>query len=395
MSHSRPFERRTGTGGRERPARRAHGNVPCGTWTVVRRLVSRSAVAAVGVIASLVLVAGPSLARAAASSAPVRADDGASAVRANDGAYVVAQQQVAPRQVDLTIQSPALGRTGMVRLLTPDGWTQGARGVRWPVLYLLHGCCDTYVSWTRSTDVASIPELRHVLVVMPEAGAAGWYTNFWNHGAGGPPQWETFHLQEVRQILERGYGAGPKRVIAGLSMGGFGALSYAARHPGMFRAAASFSGVVHPLMDASLWLGFFAIGGQDPYAVFGDPVAQADIWEAHDPYYLAQRLRPTPLFIASGNGQAGGPFNTDSSPLEATIYQENLALQDRLNALHIPATYYFYGPGSHSWPYWQRDLHQALPLLLGALRTGRGELQNQLARRAGLRKRRPEVVAAR
>ena len=174
-------------------------------------------------------------------------------------------------------------------------------------------------------------------------------------------------------------------------MGGFGALSYAARNPGMFRAAASFSGVVHPLMDSSLWLGFFGIGGQDPYALFGDPVAQRDIWEAHDPYYLAARLKHTRLFIASGNGQAGGPFNTQGDSLEATIYQENVALQGRLNALNIPATYYFYGPGNHNWPYWQRDLHQALPLLLGALRTGRDERQRQLQRRSRLGERRLEA----
>lgn len=322
----------------------------------VWRWISWAAVAAVLALALL----GPPAARAATPAAPVRA---------NDGAYVADQQQVAPRQVDLTIESPALGGEAKVRLLTPDGWDERGPGTRWPVLYLLHGCCDSYVSWTRSTDVADIPQLHHVLVVMPEAGAAGWYTDFWNHGEGGPPRWETFHLDEVREILARGYGAGSRRAIAGLSMGGFGALSYAARHPGMFRAAASFSGVIHPLADASLWLGFFAIGGQDPYALFGDPVAQRDIWEAHDPYSLARLLTPTRLFIASGDGTAGGPFDppghTDS--LEATIYKENVAVADRLAELHIPATIDFYGPGSHSWPYWQRELHRALPLLLGAI----------------------------
>lgn len=329
-------------------------------------LMSRVLLAAVLALAGTGLLGGATSARAAAPGAPVRADD---------GAYVVDQQQVGERLVDLTIQSPALGATAKVRLLTPDGWDARRPGDHWPVLYLLHGCCDSYVSWTRSTDVASIPALRHVLVVMPEAGAAGWYTNFWNHGAGGPPQWETFHLRELREIIARGYGAGPKRAIAGLSMGGFGAMSYAARHPGMFRAAASFSGVVHPLADASLWLGFFGIGGQDPYALFGDPVAQRAIWEAHDPYYLAKRLRHTALFIASGDGTAGGPFDPpgQTNALEATIYTENVALTDRLAALHIPATVDFYGPGSHSWPYWQRDLHTALPMLLNALRSGRGQ----------------------
>src|SRR4030095_3335104 len=96
------------------------------------------------------------------------------------------------------------------------------------------GCCDTYESWTRSTDVEELALLRGVLVVMPEGGPVGWYSDWWNHGEGGPPAWETFHLGELRQLLERGYGAGDSRVIAGLSMGGFGALSYAARNPSMF-----------------------------------------------------------------------------------------------------------------------------------------------------------------
>src|SRR5690242_1177169 len=46
------------------------------------------------------------------------------------GARVVAEEKVGPRRIDLTVASPALGRTAKVRLLR-----------RWPVLYLLHGCC--------------------------------------------------------------------------------------------------------------------------------------------------------------------------------------------------------------------------------------------------------------
>src|SRR5690349_19980210 len=68
-----------------------------------------------------------------------------------DGATVVARRQVGPRLVDLTIRSPALGRTAQVRLLTPVGWHAGAAR-RWPVLWLLHGCCDTYRSWSQNTD---------------------------------------------------------------------------------------------------------------------------------------------------------------------------------------------------------------------------------------------------
>jgi S-formylglutathione hydrolase FrmB len=209
-------------------------------------------------------------------------------------------------------------------------------------------------------------------VVTPEGGAAGWYSDWWNHGAGGPPAWETFHLTEVRRLLERGYGAGERRVIAGLSMGGAGALTYAARHRGMFRAAASYSGVVHPLLDPyGLLDAFHQFGAVDPYAIWGDPQAQRAIWMAHDPVYLAPWFRGTGLFLSVGDGTAG-PFDppgaTDDG--EAFLHQMNLVLAARLAQLRIPVTTDFYGPGTHSWPYWERELHRSLPMLLSALRRG-------------------------
>ena len=69
---------------------------------------------------------------------------------------------------------------------------------------------------------------------MPEAGQVGFYSD-WRARSGGPSRWETFHLTELRQLLERDWRAGNRRVVAGLSMGGLGAMAYAARHPGMFR----------------------------------------------------------------------------------------------------------------------------------------------------------------
>ena len=65
---------------------------------------------------------------------------------------------------------------------------------------------------------------------MPEAGWNGWYSDWWNNGNGGDPAWETFHTQELRRLLERDWGAGPRRVVAGLSMGGQGALMYAVEY---------------------------------------------------------------------------------------------------------------------------------------------------------------------
>jgi diacylglycerol O-acyltransferase/trehalose O-mycolyltransferase len=277
---------------------------------------------------------------------------------------VVSERQVAPRQLDLTVRSAALGRTAQVRLLTPVGWASSAHR-RWPVLYLLHGCCDSYQSWTRSTDVEQLAQLRDVLVVMPEGGDVGFYSN-WRDG----PQWEDFHLREMPRILADGYGGGPRRAIAGLSMGGLGAMDYAARRPRMFRAAASFSGVLHPLGAPRYWLGLFSNYIDDPHAVWGDPKDDRDVWERHDPTALLPALAGIALFVSAGDGRPG-PFEhrpSKTDPTEAEVGAETHAFVRRAQTLGVPVQADLYGAGIHDWPYWQRELHRALPVLLSALR---------------------------
>ncbi|UIX35346.1 hypothetical protein LUX31_09930 [Streptomyces sp. GQFP] len=171
-----------------------------------------------------------------------------------------------------------------MRLLTPDGWERRRHGRSWPVLYLLHGGFEpeTYKTWIRESDIEDLPQLRDVLVVMPEGGQVGFYSNWRNHGSGGPPAWETFHLDELRPLLEHHYGAGTRRAVAGLSMGGFGAVSYTARRPGLFRAAASFSGPVHLLHPRmrEVWPQMEEAYGGSLDALWGDRDTQRPVWHA-------------------------------------------------------------------------------------------------------------------
>jgi diacylglycerol O-acyltransferase / trehalose O-mycolyltransferase len=281
-------------------------------------------------------------------------------------AKVIEEERVGPRVIDLEIRSPALRDTAKVRLLTPRGWARDARR-RWPVLYLLHGCCDSYVSWTRSTRVEEMPQLHRVLVVMPSGGAVGFYSDWLGSEGRRGPAWETFHLRELRGILERRYGAGGPWAIAGLSMGGHGAMTYAARHPGMFRAAASFSGVLNPLADAGFLMGLFRAFAVDPEAIWGDPRSDRRVWAAHDPTELAERLRGTRLFVSSGDGRAGPLDPRDASPdrIEPVVGRESRAFVRRLRDERIPVRADFYGSGTHTWPYFERELRRALPTLLG------------------------------
>jgi diacylglycerol O-acyltransferase/trehalose O-mycolyltransferase len=282
-------------------------------------------------------------------------------------ARIVGTKKLNSRSTDLTIESPAVGDHVQVRLLLPAHFeTQPKR--RWPVLYLLHGCCDTYLSWTRSTDIEQLTRKRDLLVVMPDGGPVGFYSN-WRTG----PQWETFHTQELPQLLAAQYRANGKAAIAGVSMGGLGALGYAARHPGMYSAAASFSGIVHTRLSSDVSQGYLGLvssqGTPDPLALWGDPEADAATWKQHNPYDLAPQLTRIPLFISAGNGDPGPLDERGTAPdsIEPAINAENKEFAQHLRKVGASVTVDLYGDGTHNWVYWQRELHRAWPILTNKL----------------------------
>jgi diacylglycerol O-acyltransferase / trehalose O-mycolyltransferase len=308
-------------------------------------------------------------------------------VQADNGATVIAQHVLDSRTMDITIDSAALGHTASARILLLKRFGSHPRG-DWPVLYVLHGGLGRYVDWTESSSIASLARKRDVLVVMPDGGSLGFYTDWWDRGVGTKPGWETFHLVELAQILERGLDASGRRAVAGLSMGGFGVMSYAGRRPGFFQAAASFSGVLntlHPTVDplfpglyaTCLLQTFVAPLGHDPLALFGDPVAQRDVWAAHNPADLVEHLPSTKLFVSCGNGHVGplDPPGTDPSgllvQLEAALYLQNQEFVARATSLGLDITVDFYGAGTHTWPYWARQLERAFPLLMQAIGASR------------------------
>jgi esterase/lipase superfamily enzyme len=189
-----------------------------------------------------------------------------------------------------------------------------------------------------------------LVVVMPDGGSEGWYTN-WPKGA--RPRWEDFHVGELIPWIdahEPVIAARSKRAIAGLSMGGFGAMSYAARHPDLFAAAAAFSGAVDLGVPRGIapWL-----VSADPWGPWTGPEIA---WRGHNPYDLAANLRGTALQLYTGEGDGG-------DDVEPVIFRETASLAARLAALGIPRTYVDYGRGGHDPERWTDDLRQALPWL--------------------------------
>jgi S-formylglutathione hydrolase FrmB len=278
---------------------------------------------------------------------------------AADPLRVAGVTRLDPRLEQLAFNTPAVSETTYVRVLLPAGYSAHPRR-RYAVLYLLHGAIDNYTSWTVKGDAERLTARYPLIVVMPDSGPSGGYTNWYNGGAGGPPEWETYHIDQLIPWVDahfRTRAARAERAVAGLSMGGFGAMSYAARHPDLFAAAASFSGAVdtNNVLDIAV----------TPNAVFGSRATEQVLWRAHNPWDLAQNLRGLSLTIRTGNGMPGGPYGpTTPDIVEFAVHQMSVSFRDRLLRLGIPSTWDDYGPGSHTWPYWQRDLRQTLPTLM-------------------------------
>ncbi len=313
------------------------------------------------------------LAVLALAFAPAAAQ-GATASTAGNGAKVVASTRIDSRLLELTIRTPALAADTRVRVLLPAGYAK-AKQRRYPVLYLLHGASGNYTDWTIAGGAEPSTAGKPLIVVMPDGGRGGWYTNWYNGGKGGRPKWESYHIDELIPLVDRRFrtvAARRGRAIAGLSMGGFGAFSYAARHPDLFAYAASFSGGV----DLNLKLGGLPAGevavdatavqdGGAKGSVFGDFETDNIRWRGHNPPDLAANLRGLGLALYTGNGQPGGPFGGSTSDLiELGAHEMSVRVDARLRKLGIAHVWDDYGPGAHTWPYWARDLRQALPSIL-------------------------------
>ena len=199
------------------------------------------------------------------------------------------------------------GRTvPKVHVLLPDGYrADSKRG--YPVLWLLHGAnggTDTWIPGI-TTLAAGFP----AIVVMPDGGLFGMYTDWWNGGIRGAPAWSTYHLQVLRQEIERRFPIRRGRrwhAIAGISMGGQGALRYAAMLPGYFGSVVGFSPAFCDMQSDIPQIGLNLLPvadlrGRTVYEViFGS--ADGAFAEGNSPQALAANYDHLRVYLTSGDG---------------------------------------------------------------------------------------------
>ncbi|MEC3919770.1 alpha/beta hydrolase [Nocardia sp. CDC160] len=307
---------------------------------------------------------------------------------AADGARLLTAAQGPGRILDLSVHSPAMDRPVPVEVLPARDNTRPA-----PVLYLLNGVdggTDTGLwsdgsNWLTKTDIERFFADKQVTVVIPIGGAGSLFTD-WRADDPmlGRERWTTFLTRELPPVIDSAFGGTGANALAGLSMAGSAVFRLALAAPGLYRALGSYSGCVRTsdpvgqaIVDAVV-----ASRRGNPLNMWGPPTDPA--WAANDPYLHAAELRGTAIYVSSGNGQPG-PLDTLSGPgiagnpvrladqlvvggvLDAITAVCTRQLRDRFQELGIPVVFDLRATGTHSWGYWQQDLHNSWPVLAAAL----------------------------
>ncbi|WP_052030658.1 alpha/beta hydrolase-fold protein [Rhodococcus triatomae] len=288
-------------------------------------------------------------------------------------------QWISDRRVALWVDSAAMGAPFQVQILLARDWNSNP-GATFPALYMLDGlrARDDESGWTIETDAASFYADKNVNVILPVGGQSSFYSDWLEPDNGKFYQLETFLTKELPPVLENSMRTTSSRGVIGLSMGGTSAMFLAARNPGFFQFAGSFSGYLSTTslgMPQALQYAMQDAGGYNVTKMWGQP--SNALWAAHDPYIQAENLKGTSLYISSGSGMTG-PYDQPSGiPGVSTNYAgmgleilsrlTSQSFATKLNKLGIPAQVNYRPSGTHSWPYWQFEMHQAWPQVANAL----------------------------
>ena len=322
------------------------------------------------ILAPLSALAVPAGAAAALPPSPSFAD--------GHGLHVDHVARIDARQVYVEVSTPALRGPAEVRILFPADYGQHP-GWRYPVLYLMHGAFGGPGDWLTQGDAEATTAGLPMIVVMPAIAlgnnGGGSCADWVNAGAAGPQNWETFHIAQLIPWIDQNLPTIANRsgrAIAGLSEGGLCATTYAARHPDVFATALSFSGTADIAYDrqnqavaAALVNMAATTNGGTSNSVYGDPATDEINWENHDPASLATNLRATNVLMYTGDGLAG-PYDPPlaADAIESDVAYDDLLFHNRLDSLNIPNYMDNYGPGTHRWPYWARDLRWSIGTIM-------------------------------
>ena len=252
----------------------------------------------------------------------------------------------------LSAASKILGHPVAYCVLLPPSY-DAEKTRRYPILYLLHGLGDNEQMLIHSGGFNLVEDLweRHqlgdLLIVTPDGGSS-----FYINSRDGHSRYEDFFLREFFPQIEKRYRTRAGRAshgIAGISMGGYGALHLAFLHPELFvslgaHSAALLEKIPTVAVSDSRQLARSRILGD----VFGSPLDPV-FWKHNDPLTIARTASLAGLQIYFDCGSEDD-FGFDAGAV---------ALDKTLDSRHIPHEFHLY-PGGHNWVY----VAEHLPALL-------------------------------
>lgn len=220
------------------------------------------------------------------------------------------------RSVDFRFDTGGQVRTfpPSVRVTVPPSYADNP-DKRYPLLLLLHGGTGMFLDWTSWGNVVEETEKHEVIVVMPDGGAGSFYSNanFPLHGR--TANWESFIMTQVLPFVHENFRTDSARMaIAGLSMGGWGALALGQRYYGHFRSVSSYSGPADCgltpagfLVNAVIWGGPAAdalkyFGTANPMGATWGHTLYPEVAKGYNPLANIDKYKGKRLFLRTGDG---------------------------------------------------------------------------------------------
>lgn len=250
---------------------------------------------------------------------------------------------------DQSLDSKLMARKMPYNVIVPAKYDAKENAtVKYPVIYLLHGLTGKYDNWPTRTKLQEYAKSVDAIIVSVE-GANGWYTDSFTDVN---DKYESYIIQELVPEVEKKFRADSrreKRAIAGLSMGGYGALKFGIKYPQMFVLAGSFSGALGAATYPDLGRSDASLNSLK--TVFGP--ADSDLRKANDIFSLIRQATPEQIKAL--------PFLYVDCGTEDFLFSNN---QEFMNLLVQKKVVHEFRqlPGAHTWPYWDKQIQEFLRL---------------------------------
>jgi S-formylglutathione hydrolase FrmB len=263
--------------------------------------------------------------------------------------FTPAQQPAKCRVETVQWQSKTQAKLLPYNAILPLDYGQN-KTAAYPVLYLLHGLTGRYDNWTTFTKLTQYAAAYRLVIITPE-GHNGWYTD---SPVAPADKYESYLPNELIPDVERRFRVlktREGRAIAGLSMGGYGALKFGVKHPDKFVFAGSMSGALRAAEWTDKTFERAPVFGETLMKAYGP--ADSPARAANDLFKLIEALTPEQI--------RGLPFLYADCGTEDFLFASNHELAKLLAIKKIPHEYR-QSPGAHNWLYWDAQVQEILRL---------------------------------